>query len=233
MATKKSTEGAMVIAPIDMKEAHIAIVGTAPYVQNKFSSRVLGDIEKKQREEKRRTEPKKARNFEAEALEAAHVDNYKHYGIPAPAFRAGMISACRVVGFKMTQAKLSIFVRTNRFDISDQTPLIPIFGEITTHKCAVRIQQTIDVRWRPMWREGWTALVPIEYDGGMFNQQDILNLLQRVGAQVGIGEGRPDSKSSAGMGWGTFRIARPDEVKIISARYEEAVRKAMSMQEEI
>jgi len=27
-----------------------------------------------------------------------------------------------------------------------------------------------------------------------------------VGLQVGIGEGRPDSKNSAGMGWGMFTI---------------------------
>jgi len=31
-------------------------------------------------------------------------------------------------------------------------------------------------------------------------------LLARVGMQVGIGEGRPDSKNSAGMGWGLFEV---------------------------
>jgi hypothetical protein len=32
--------------------------------------------------------------------------------------------------------------------------------------------------------------------------------------QVGIGEGRPDSKvSHCGMGWGTFRVATPKEEK--------------------
>ena len=36
--------------------------------------------------------------------------------------------------------------------------------------------------------------------------QDVTNLLMRVGQQVGIGEGRPDSKNSAGMGWGTFNV---------------------------
>jgi len=27
-----------------------------------------------------------------------------------------------------------------------------------------------------------------------------------VGLQVGIGEGRPDSRDSAGLGWGTFKL---------------------------
>jgi len=34
----------------------------------------------------------------------------------------------------------------------------------------------------------------------------LTNLLARAGLQVGIGEGRPDSKNSAGMGWGLFQI---------------------------
>jgi len=34
----------------------------------------------------------------------------------------------------------------------------------------------------------------------------VTNLLSRVGMQVGIGEGRPFSKNSAGMGWGTFEL---------------------------
>jgi ribosomal protein S17 len=39
-----------------------------------------------------------------------------------------------------------------------------------------------------------------------FKVQDVANLLSRVGEQVGICEGRPDSKNSAGMGWGTFQV---------------------------
>jgi hypothetical protein len=35
---------------------------------------------------------------------------------------------------------------------------------------------------------------------------DVVNLISRVGLQVGIGEGRPDSKQSAGLGYGLFEI---------------------------
>lgn len=34
----------------------------------------------------------------------------------------------------------------------------------------------------------------------------MVNLLSRAGLQVGIGEGRPDSKKSAGMGYGLFTV---------------------------
>jgi len=39
-----------------------------------------------------------------------------------------------------------------------------------------------------------------------FSGADIANLVLRAGIQVGIGEGRPFSKNSCGMGWGTFEI---------------------------
>jgi len=57
-----------------------------------------------------------------------------------------------------------------------------------------------------MWDEGWEAQVRVRYDADQFTLEDLANLLARVGVQVGLGEGRPDSKSSAGMGWGTFMI---------------------------
>jgi hypothetical protein len=33
-----------------------------------------------------------------------------------------------------------------------------------------------------------------------------------VGRQVGIGEGRPDSRNSCGMGWGLFEIVNRKEL---------------------
>jgi len=62
-----------------------------------------------------------------------------------------------------------------------------------------------DIRVRPMWRE-WGAHVRVKYDADQFTLTDVTNLMARVGMQVGIGEGRPDSKSSAGLGWGTFEL---------------------------
>ena len=52
----------------------------------------------------------------------------------------------------------------------------------------------------------WGARLNIQYDAGMLSDADIVNLISRVGVQVGIGEGRPDSKQSAGLGFGLFEI---------------------------
>ena len=53
----------------------------------------------------------------------------------------------------------------------------------------------------------------IRFDADMFSAADVANLMNRVGAQVGIGEGRPDSKNSAGMGWGLFSIETKTQEK--------------------
>ena len=57
-----------------------------------------------------------------------------------------------------------------------------------------------------MWRE-WSAKVRIKFDADLFTTTDVANLLMRVGMQVGVCEGRPDSKNSVGMGWGTFEVS--------------------------
>ena len=139
--------------------------------------------------------------------QAKHVSEEGWIGIPAPSFRNAMISACRIVGFKMTLAKLSVFVLPDGFDADDGTPLVRIYGEPEVHEGLVRNATGVaDVRWRPMWRK-WHAIVRVSYDADQFTIEDVLNLLARSGMPVGIGEGRPDSKQSAGMGWGTFEVS--------------------------
>jgi hypothetical protein len=135
-------------------------------------------------------------------------------GIPAGAFRAAMISACRLVGFKMTLAKLSLFVVADGFDRDEGTPLVKLIAK-AYKRVDMHVRNAtgvIDIRSRPMWEE-WQADVTIRYDADQFSQDDVVTLMSRVGEQVGLCEGRPDSRASAGMGWGTFRLANESEGK--------------------
>jgi hypothetical protein len=117
-----------------------------------------------------------------------------------------MISACRIVGFKMTQAKMAVFIEADDIDAGDGTPLVFINGKPESVMHHVRNATGVaDLRVRAMWRE-WSALVRVRFDADLFTVTDVTNLLARAGVQVGIGEGRPDSKSSSGMGWGLFAI---------------------------
>lgn len=211
-----------IISPPNFQIGKFEIIGVAPYVQNKFSGKARAQMRAKQ---EAGSVAKKGVKREAKDFQACY-EAAKHYirlyadptktglcGIPAPSFRNSMISACRLVDFKMTQAKLAIFVEADGVDPDDGTPLVLITkGEPHYVEHAVRNESGVcDVRARPMWDDGWRAIVRIRFDADRFTAIDIMNLLARAGQQVGIGEGRPDSKESCGMGWGLFRPITPEE----------------------
>lgn len=207
---KETDEGRLVIPAPNFQQASFRIIGTAPYVQNKFSNKAVQAILAAQQESKAKTKKsKEPRNIEEDYKNAFHRCSDDSYGIPAPAFRAAMISACRVAGFVMAKAKLSVFVEADDYDVDDGTPLVRLHGEPEMHKASVRLKGpsgTWTVAIRPMWRE-WNAVVRCTWDGDQFSKADLANLLTRAGLQVGVGEGRPDSRESYGQGWGTFRLA--------------------------
>ena len=214
MGTKKQTEGqdvkgAVQITAPNIRRIKFRIQGTAPYVQNKFSQKAKEAIHAKQASGSvsKKGAKKEAKDFQQAFEEATHKAPEGWFGIPAPAFRNAMISACRIVGFQMTKAKLAVFVEADGFDAEDSTPLIKIEGERKYSEMAVQNETgVVDLRPRPMWDAGWEADVTIRFDADMFTETDIANLMARVGTQVGVGAGRPDSKKSAGMGWGLFDL---------------------------
>lgn len=185
------------------------IRGTAPLVINKFSQKALREIRAKQvagsQAEKGTKRDKK--DFEALYEGAKHISRQGWCGIQASAFRNAMISACKVAGFAMTRAKLSVFTEADGYDRDEGTPLVRITkGQPRPVEMAVRnADGSADIRIRPMWDE-WEAVVRIRFDVSQFDAEDVANLMMIVGTQVGVGEGRPDSKKSAGMGWGLFEL---------------------------
>jgi hypothetical protein len=200
----------------NLQVATFRIIGTAPFVQAKFSAKAKQQIMETQAagSTARGKKVRAAKNFDAVCDGAVHYSKEGWVGIPAGAFRAAMISACRLVGFKMTLAKLSVFVEPDGFDADDGTPLVRLIaGDYRRVDLHVRnATGVVDLRSRPMW-ETWAADVRIRYDADQFTLTDVSNLLSRVGMQVGIGEGRPDSKNSTGMGWGTFRLGNEDDAR--------------------
>lgn len=197
------------IAAPNIQTALFGIRGTAPLVQNRFSKKARETIRATQAEGstargKKRREPK---DFDALFEGSMYRSREGWHGIHAGCFRNGMISACRTVGFAMTKAKLSVFVEADGFDADDGTPLVRIYGEPVKHEGMVRNATGVcDLRVRAMFTE-WRADLRLRYDADMLSLDDVANLLARVGLQVGVGEGRNDSKNSGGVGWGSFALA--------------------------
>lgn len=212
MATKKADTAtvAVSIRPPNIQQISVRIRGTSPLVLNRFSVTARTEMVRKQEAGSTGAKGKKreGKDFDARFREACYVAEEGWYGINASAFRRAMISACRLVGFKMTHAKLSLFVVADGVDALDPTfALVQIHGAPPVrHDATVRLETGVaDVRPRPMWRE-WGCVLNIKYDADQFTAADVVNLLARVGQQVGIGEGRPDSRGGAGMGWGMFEV---------------------------
>ena len=175
----------------------------------KFSEKARKELEESHKMGSAASKKKKAkppRNFEEEFEAATHKSTDGWFGIPAAAFRAAMVRACKLAGFAMTDAKVSIFVEADGYDETSFQPLVRIYGN---RECSIDYVRNetgvIDLRARPIWRN-WYANVRIEYNADVFNTNEIANILARAGRFIGIGEGRNDSKKSVGIGYGCFDV---------------------------
>ena len=203
------TTAVVAITPPDFRHLAIQIRGIAPLVINRFSAKAM-EIMKQTQEAgstARSRKTRESKNFDQLFESAKHVSDDGWEGIHAAAFRNAAISACRACGFKMTHAKLAFSVMQDGFDRVDGAPLVRLTEGVAEQWIAPTRNATgvIDLRSRPMYRQ-WATTLRIRYDAGMLTDADIVNLISRVGMQVGVGEGRPDSKNSAGLGFGLFEI---------------------------
>jgi hypothetical protein len=202
-------KAAVTIRPPKFNIAEFNIKGIAPLVIHRFSQKTKLEMELKMvtgkaASSKRSREPRAVEDL----YEEARYQSPEGWdGFNASSIRKALISACRLVNYKMTLAKLSVFVIADGHDAKEpQIPLIRIIGKPIIQKDMARVETGQPyVTIRPAYHD-WSAMVRIRYDSDQFTLDDITNLMMRVGLQVGIGEGRPDSPNSAGMDWGLFEV---------------------------
>jgi hypothetical protein len=221
--TKEPTNGEVktgpehiTISPPAFRTLTLTLKGVAPYMQARFSEKALQKMRDKmeQGQNAKKGQAREARDFDADFRGAMHLAEEGWHGIPASAFRNAAIDACRMVGYQMTRARMSIFILADGLDKIDGTPLVRLLGpEPEKTEMAVRnATGVVDIRVRPMWRE-WGVKLRVQFDSDQFNASDVVNLLARAGLQVGVGEGRPFSKSSNGLGMGLFEVVNEDEAQ--------------------
>ena len=212
--SKASSPALVTITPPNFKHIKFTLEGTAPLLQNKFSTvkaktmmatMAAGSTSKKGAK-------REARDFDADFIGAQHISTEGWVGVPASSIRTACIDVCRMAGFKMTHAKMSLFVLADGTDATDGQPLVRLVAK-DPEKTAMPVRNSTgvtDIRVRPMWRE-WKLNVVIRFDADQFTFTDVANLISRAGEQCGLGEGRPFSKNSNGLGYGTFKIAKQTE----------------------
>jgi hypothetical protein len=191
-----------------IKTGVFKLIGKSPYMQARFTEKAINKMKAVHEagSQGRSKKVREARDFNADYEAAKHVSTEGWVGVPAGAFRTAMIDVCRLVGYKMTLAKLSVFIEPDGFDAVDGLPLVKIDGTPEMNISGMRnANGGMDLRCRPMWRE-WSISLRVQYDEDQFSLTDITNLLSRAGLQCGIGEGRPNSRTSPGIGFGTFTL---------------------------
>jgi hypothetical protein len=191
--------------------AQFRITGTAPLVVHRFSAKTKEQMKQKMETGKASSSRK---NREAKATddlfnESRYTSAEGWDGFNAAAVRAALISACRLVGFKMTLAKMSLFVIADGVDEAEPfIPLIRIHGAKPVKlESMARVETGAPYVTVRAAYYNWHSDVKIQWDADQFTITDVANLLSRVGVQVGLCEGRPDSKNSCGQGWGTFAVS--------------------------
>ena len=209
MKVKSEVKKTVTISAPKIKTATFEIVGVAPLVIHRFSAKTKNEMKLKMETGKAASSKKKREAKDTDDIyqESRYISKDGWDGFHAGAIRAALISACRLVGFKMTLAKLSVFVEADGWDAQEpQIPLIRIYGKPQKQEDMARVETGQPyVTVRAAFYD-WSAKVKIRFDADQFTVDDIYNLLYRAGSQVGIGEGRPDSKKSCGMGWGLFDV---------------------------
>jgi hypothetical protein len=199
------------IKPPNFRVAEFEIRGTSPLVIHRFSHKTKEEMKRKMETGKSASNKKvrEPKDTDVTYNEARYRSREGWDGFHAGAMRKAMISACRLVGFKMTLAKLALFVQADGVDAQEpQIPLVRIIGDPVKQEDMARVETGQPyVTVRAAYHD-WGAKLTIRFDADQFSLEDVSNLIARVGMQVGIGEGRPDSKNSAGMGWGLFESVR-------------------------
>jgi len=212
MKGKSATPEVISISPPRFRILSLRIEGTTPYMQLRFSEKSQNAMMDKMKEggAAKSKNKRAARDFDMDFQQAQHRAAEGGWnGIPASAFRNACIDACRMAGFVMTRAKMSLFIEADGLDVVDATPLVKIIGAKPEMSVLPVRNATgvVDIRARAMWKT-WKAVVRVKFDEDILKASDVVNLLDRAGQQVGIGEGRPFSKNSNGIGYGTFRVTR-------------------------
>lgn len=193
------------IPPLDLGHIKITIDGMSPLLVQRFSQKVIDEIEAKQTQTA--TTKKGKRDPEQEYQDSLYrIPGKKNvFGVPAGGLKLCAISACRYVdGIPMTRALGSFHVLAE----PGHGNLVPI-----TSPGPVRDNGTVRIgpfgsksaipRYRGRFDE-WSVTFKVVYNRRIISPEQLLNLYENAGFSVGLCEWRPEKKGSLGM----FQVKR-------------------------
>ncbi|MEE8240128.1 MAG: hypothetical protein V3R16_02570 [Nitrospirales bacterium] len=214
-ATKKDTKAteaktkattSIMLKPIQIGKAEFRILGLSPLIQNQMSSKAKEQIRLKQQQLKK-TKERIAKNPEQDYQDAMYLLSDGSPAVPITAIKNSMCEAAHNdMGFPKTILRKALFFHADEGILTRiDTPGVKMRED------PVKVGKgVIDLRYRPEYAE-WSVLLRFEYDKDWLQLEDIVNLAERAGFGIGIGEWRPEKDGL----FGRFCVDR-DSVKVLA-----------------
>lgn len=218
MATKKQeTNGIEIsIPPIDKTETIITIIGDTPLIMNAFSEKARRMILDKQQQKAKK--PKEAKNeweclinslnwltekpkeYTKEVFEK--VIKTARFGFPSIGVKAAAIAAA----YRADLIKNKVCMQ-GAFHIP--TEYVEIKGDLTMREDMVKIPMGgADVVFRGEFKN-WYSTFTVTYNANRISLEQLIQLINLGGYEVGIGDWRVEKGGNHGM----FHVATQDELK--------------------
>ena len=192
--SEQPPEGVVKVRPIRKMHVTLRIKGTSQLIQHQWSEKAKAMMRSKHAGKK--TKDREVRDPQREGEEAAYRTQDGKYGIPMAALKLAILSAShKDIGFEKTLVRKAVFILCKDANLVLEMEC----EEPTIKEDPVRVGQgSADLRYRPYFAPGWTLEVTFEIDAELVSTSDLVNLLDRAGFGVGIGEWRPEKNGDNG-----------------------------------
>lgn len=196
----------------------VLIVGDAPLIVHKWSAKAKKEMLDKQM--KKAKPAKAAKDPTQDFKDSIYYLPDGSCGFPSVAFKASAVTAVTsVAGLTKVEARQAFHILGEDVDVPGAFPgsisrdnLVKIEGgEPRMREDMVRVGMgTADLRYRAeFWP--WSSRVLVRYSKDVLSEEQILNIINRAGFGVGVGEWRPEKDGNKGL----FHVATEAEMKAL------------------
>jgi hypothetical protein len=212
MPTKKSSSGDGIIElhRLPIERIDVRIIGLSPLIPHSWSEKSRRMMPGHPESESVRMAKKGVRNPEEEATSCVYWLKDGQPAMPATAYKAAMVNACRLFAKpSMIEAKQLFFVEGTMVG-SDQFVPFSYQGEPVLREDTPRnANGGTDLRYRYAFYPWWTTLT-IRYIATNISATSIVTLVDAAGSG-GIGDWRPSAPKSSTGTFGTWRVMSEEE----------------------
>lgn len=192
------------IKPVEVHTLKVRIKGLTPLIHHQFAEKARIQIRDKKLGKK--TKNREVCDPQAEYEAASYKLSDGSPAIPAIQIKKAMtMAAHKDLGFERSLLRRGLFIRA---DEGFLCKLNTTGSKMREDVVRVGMGGT-DLRYRPEYGT-WSVDLTIDFDAELLKPDDIVNLLERAGFGVGLGEWRPEKDGE----FGRFEVERGQTMRV-------------------